>query len=125
MSEEDRENDYPEGSLGWRINRKLDAIGSKPLKSGTVFLAISAVLFAPAVIEIVLYWSAFPSPSSPFFDWLRFVRGTSYSLAGYYMVVYVVTLLMFAGGFFCYGARLLCYGWDSRKIEMETAADSR
>jgi hypothetical protein len=94
MSEEDREHEYPEGSLGWKINRKLDAIVSKPLKSGTVFLAVYAVLFAPAVIEIALYWSAFPSPSSPFFDWLRFVRGVSYSLAGYYMVVYVVTLLV-------------------------------
>jgi hypothetical protein len=115
MSEEDGEDEYPEGSLGWKINRKLDAIDSKPLKSGTVFLAISSVLFAPAVIEIALYWSAFPSPSSPFFDWLRFVRGMSYSLAGYYTVVYIVTLLMFAGGFLYYVMRLIRYGLKTHK----------
>ena len=115
MSEEDSENDYPEGSLGWKINRKLDAVVSKPLKSGTVFLAVFAALFAPAVIEIALYWSGFPSPSSPFFDWLRFVRGMSYSLAGYYMVVYVVTLLMFAGGFLYYGVRLVRCGLKTHK----------
>jgi hypothetical protein len=113
--EEDWEHEYPEGSLGWKINRKIDAIEGQALKSGAVFLAIFAALFTPGVIEIAAYWSTFPNPSSPFFDWLRFARGLSYSLAGYYMVVYVVTLLIFAGGFLYYGVRLVWHGLKTRK----------
>jgi hypothetical protein len=107
MSEEDRENDYPEGSLGWKINRKLDAIYAKPLKSGAVFMLLFVAFFTPALVEILLY------PRSPFFIWCLGLG--AYNVAQWSMVVYVVTLWMFAGAFFYFGARLLRRGLKGRK----------
>jgi hypothetical protein len=113
MSEEDWELEYPESSFGWKINRRLDAIEEHALKSGAVFMLLFAVFFVPAIVEIAFYVSTIPK-RSPFFDWLRFAMGMNYNLAGYYMVVYVVTLLMFAGAFFYFGAPLLWRGVRGR-----------
>jgi hypothetical protein len=106
MSEEDRENEYPEGSLGWKINRKLDAIYEKPLKSGAVFMLLFVAFFTPALVEILLY------PHSPFFIWCLGLG--AYNVAQWNMVVYIVVWLIFAVSFFYYGARLLCRGVRAR-----------
>jgi hypothetical protein len=102
VSEEDRENDYPEGSLGWKINRKLDAIYAKPLKSGAVFMLLFVAFFTPALVEILLY------PRSPFFIWCLGLG--AYNVAQWNMVVYVVVLLMLAGAFLHRGVRLIWQG---------------
>jgi hypothetical protein len=81
--------------------------------NGGIFAVLFAVFFTPAVVEIAFYVTSLPK-RSPFFDWLRFALGMNYSLAGYYMVVYVVTLWMFAGAFFYFGARLLWRGVRAR-----------
>jgi hypothetical protein len=106
MSEEDRENDYPEGSLGWKINHKIDAIEAKPLKSGAVFMLLFVAFFTPALVEILLY------PRSPFFLWRLGFDG--FKLAQWNMVVYVVVLLMFAGAFLYRGVRLIWHGLRQR-----------
>lgn len=98
-NEEDWEHDYPEGSLGWKINNKIDAVVANPSKSSKVFMVLFAVFFAPVVVEIVFY------PRSPFFLWRLAVDGVK--LAQWNMVVYVVSLLMFAGAFLYCAARLL------------------
>ena len=101
-----------------KINRRLAAVDAKPLKYGKIFLTVFAVLLVPALIEIALFWSSKASAlargsiyaSSPFLDWLQFTWGMSYELAQYYMVTYIVTLLMFAGGFLYYGIRFALKG---------------
>jgi hypothetical protein len=102
--EEDWDHEYPEGSFGWNINNKIDAIGAKPLKSGAVFMFLFTVFFVPTVVEIVFH------PNSTFFMWR--IGKDAYNLAQWNMVVYIVTLLMFAGAFLYFGARLL---WDGGK----------
>lgn len=103
MSEEDWDAEYPEGSLGWKINCKIDAIEEHALKSGAVFAVLFAVFFVPAIVEIVAY------PFSPFFMWQRAI-GVYLSLARWNTTLYFVTLLMFAGAFFYYAIRLLWHG---------------
>ncbi len=94
--EEDWEHEYPEGSLGWKINRRLAAIDAKPLKYGKIFLVVFAALLVPVIIEFLF---------QPFLNWLATFG--AYDLAQYYTVVYAVTLLMFAGGFLYFGMRLI------------------
>ena len=106
MSEDNWEHEYPEGSLGWKINRKIDAIEEHALKSGAVFAFLFAVFFVPAIFEIVLF------PRGSFFVWRFGLDG--YSLAGWNMVCYVVALLIFAGAFFYFGARLIWRGFKQR-----------
>jgi hypothetical protein len=112
--EEDWEHPYPEGSLGWKINRKIDAIVRHPFKSGAVFMILFAAFFTPAAIELTLYFTSFPNPSSPFFDW-QIAVGNPLNLARWNMTLYFVTLLMFAGAFFYIGARLIWRGLKTRK----------
>jgi hypothetical protein len=107
MSEEDWEHEYPEGSTGEKINRKIDAIEAKPLKSGAVFMLLFVAFFAPALVEILLY------PRGPFFVWRVGLDG--YISAQYNMVFYVVFLLMLAGAFLYFGASLLWRGLKMRK----------
>lgn len=104
--EEDWEHEYPEGSLGWRINRKIDVIEEHALKSGAVFALLSVVFFIPTLIEILLY------PLGPFLMWR--IGLEAYNLAQWNMVIYIVSLLMFAGAFFYFGARLLWRGFKTR-----------
>ena len=47
MSEENWEHEYPEDSLGWKINRKLDSIEEHALKSGAVFRVLFIAFFTP------------------------------------------------------------------------------
>jgi len=97
--EEDWEHEYPEGSLGWKINRKIDAIEAQPLKSGAVFLFIFAAFFTPVVVEIFFH---------PFQTWLEGFQ--TYSLAFYNALQYAVILLFIGGFFFYYGVRLVWHG---------------
>ncbi len=102
--EEDWEHEYPEGSLGWKINRKIDAIEAQPLKSGAAFLSIFAVLFAPVVVEVFFH---------PFQKWLEGFQ--TYGLAFYNAQLYAVMLLFIGGFFFYFGVRLVWHGWNLRK----------
>jgi hypothetical protein len=106
-NEEDWEHEYPEGSLGWKINRKIDAIEEHALKSGTILLVLFAVLFVPAIVEIVLY------PRGPFFVWQLGFGGVESAKAN--LVCYVVGLLLFVVPFFYYGSRLIWRGWRQRR----------
>jgi hypothetical protein len=106
--EEDWEHPYPEGSLGWRINRRLDAIVRHPFKSGAVFMLLFVAFFTPAAVEIATY------PNSPFFNWQLSI-GTYLALAQWNTTVYFVLLLMFAVPFFYISARLLWRGLKKRK----------
>lgn len=58
--EENWKREYPEGSLGWKINNKIDAVVEHAVKSGRIFMFLFVVLFTPAVIEIAAY------PHGPF-----------------------------------------------------------
>jgi hypothetical protein len=107
MSDEEWEHEYPEESLGWKINSKIGAIEAKPLKSGAVFMLLFVACFTPALVEILLY------PYSPFFVWQVGLDG--YISAQCNMVVYVVVLLMFASVFLYCGVRLLWRGLKMRK----------
>jgi hypothetical protein len=111
--EEDWEHEYPEGSLGWRINRKLEAIEVHALKSGAVFALLFVTFFTPAAIEIATY------PNSPFFTWQLSI-GTYLALAQWNTTVYFVSLLMFAGAFFYISARLVWHGWKSVKDDQQS-----
>lgn len=115
MSEETRneeyaEHDYPEGTLGWKVNCKIVAVEEQALKSGLIFLSVFTVLLLPAIIEI-LYYSM--HMYGPFLTWRAGLE--SYSLAQWHMVVYVVILLLFSSVFFYYGVRLFWHGLHQRK----------
>ena len=105
-NEESWEHEYPEGSLGWKINRKIAAIEAKPLKSGVVFMLLFVAFFAPALVEILLY------PRGPFFVWRLGLE--EFNLAAWHLDCYIVALLMFAGAFFYFGAGLVWHGWKTR-----------
>jgi hypothetical protein len=111
--DEDWEHPYPEGSTGWKINRKIDAIEEHALKSGAVFMFLFVVFLVPAVVEIVIYANTFPYPTSPFFLWRLAHDG--FMLAQWNMLLYVVSLLTFAGAFFYFAVRLLWRGLKMRK----------
>jgi len=104
------EQDYPEGTLGWKANRKLAALEEQALKSGIVFLAFAAILLLPAIIEI-LYYSM--NMHGPLLTWRAGVE--PYSLAQWHMVVYVVVLLMFVSAFSYFGIRLVWLDLHQRK----------
>lgn len=61
--EENWKREYPEGSLGWKINNKIDAVVEHAVKSGRILMFLFVVLFTPAVIESAAY------PHGPFFAW--------------------------------------------------------
>lgn len=42
---EDWDHEYPEGSFGWKINNKVDAIGAKPSKSCAVLMHLLTLCF--------------------------------------------------------------------------------
>jgi hypothetical protein len=96
------EHEYPPGSLGYKINRKIDAVEEHALKSGKIFLSIFAVLFATVVIEVLVH---------PFQLWREGLE--PYNLAMYHTILYAVTLLFIGGFFFYYGVRLV---WHGRKL---------
>ena len=103
MSEEDWEHPYPEVSLGYKINKKIDAIEAQALKSGAIFLSIFAVLVSPVVVE-VLY--------QPFLKWREGIE--AYSSAVWNTLLYSVALLAVGSWFFYYGVRLVWRGWKQR-----------
>ncbi len=109
-NEEYAEHDYPEGTLGWKVNCKIAAVEEQALKSGLIFLSVFTVLLLPAIIEI-LYYSI--HMYGPFLTWRAGLE--SYSLAQWHMVVYVVILLLFSSVFFYYGVRLFWHGLHQRK----------
>ena len=96
------EQDYPEGTLGWKASRKLAAVEEHALKSGMACLSCATFLLLPALIEI-LYYSM--NLHGPLLTWRAGLE--PYSLAQWHMVVYVVVLLMFASAFFYYGTGLV------------------
>jgi hypothetical protein len=102
--EEDWEHEYPEGSLGWKINRKIDAIEEHALKSGAIFLSISTVLFSPVVVEYLYH---------PFQIWLEGIE--VYSLAMWNTIVYAFAFLVIGSLFFYYGVRLVWRGWKRKE----------
>jgi len=104
--EEDWEHEYPEGSLGWKINMKIAAIEEHALKSGAIFLSIFAVLFSPVVVEYFYH---------PFQIWCEGIE--TYNLAMWNTIVYAVALLAIGSCFFYYGVRLVWYGWTQRTTE--------
>ena len=99
------EQDYPEGTLGWKVNKKLSAVEEHPLKSGTVCLGFATILLLPAIIEI-LYYSM--NIHGPLLTWRAGIE--PYNLAQWHMVVYVVVLLMFVSFFLYFGTRLVWKG---------------
>ena len=104
------EQDYPEGTMGWKANRKLAAVEEQALKSGIVFLSFALILLLPAIVEI-LYYSM--NMHGPLLTWRA--GAEPYSLAQWHMVVYVVVLLMFVSVFFYFGTRLVWQGLHQRK----------
>jgi hypothetical protein len=106
--EENWRREYPEGSLGWKTNNKIDAVVEHAVKSGRILMFLFVVLFTPAVIEIAAY------PHGPFFAWRLAFDGVN--SAQWNMVIYVVVLLMLAGAFF------YCAVWlelENRKTDSE------
>jgi len=99
------EDDYPEGSAGWKFNQKMEAIEKHALKAGTIFLIIFTLLLVIVIVESLLEYG-------PFFLWRLSVE--PYNLALYDTVVYGIILLIFASAFFYYGARLTWHGWKQR-----------
>jgi len=107
MSEERGwEDDYPEGSTGWKFNRKMEAIEEHSLKSGTAFLSIFAILLLIVTIEALYEYG-------PFFLWRLSIE--PYNLALYNRIVYEIILPIFGSAFFYYGARLTWHGWKQRR----------
>jgi len=109
-NKEYNEQDYPEGTLGWKVSKNLAAVEEHALKSGIVLLSFAAILLLPAIIEII-YYSV--HMHGPFLTWRAGVE--PYSLAQWNMVVYVVVLLMFVSAFFYFGTRLVWLGLHQRK----------
>jgi len=109
-SKEYAEQDYPEGTLGWKANKKLAAVEEHALKSGIVCISFALILLLPAIIEI-LYYSM--NMHGPLLTWRAGVE--PYSLAQWHMVVYVVVLLMLVSVFFYFGTRLVWKGLHQRK----------
>ena len=104
------EQDYPEGTRGWKANRMLAAVEEHALKSGIVCLSFAAILLLPAIVEI-LYYSM--NMHGPLLTWRAGVE--SYSLAQWHMVVYVVFLLMFVIVFVYFWTRMVWQVLHQRK----------
>jgi hypothetical protein len=99
------EDDYPEGSAGWKFNQKMEAIEKHALKAGSIFLSAFAILMLIVFVEATCEYG-------PFFLWRLSIE--PYNLAFYNTVVYGIILLILGSFFFYYGARLTWHGWKQR-----------
>jgi hypothetical protein len=104
-SEEDWEHNYPPGSSGWKVNRKIDAIEAQALKSGTVFLIIASILLAAVFVEFVFH---------PFQLWREPID--RYPLTTWHTALYAATLFLIGYKFLHYGVLLFWHGWKTRAL---------